>query len=388
MTLTDDLPLVGESVTSQFPLASDAVPESARALSPELLQQLRADIRELPAVLHLVRPGLPPPAARAIRRLVRAQRRFGMATHVESVSGRSVPEISALADAAGGSDRAGMDGVPLIHLHAELGDPLVTDLLGSGEVLQSVYLPTGHLDDHPVQVPLVVATEGVARSLRRHQLTAHVIPAVIDEEWLRQPAAPIRTGRPAVGMLCGLQPSAGADSFVSAVRTIADARPDATFVVVGGGPQEEALRQLAIRRNVGDIIRFLGPTEDIGALLRRLDIVVCPARQDVTALTALEAMAAGRPVVASRVGALADVLVQGETARLVPPADPSAIAATVVRLLKRPEERHALVSAGRAYVARHHSAELGVAASVQAYRAACAASAPRAGEQLQGALTS
>jgi glycosyltransferase involved in cell wall biosynthesis len=360
--------------------------ESARSLSPEALQQLRSAARGLPAVLHVVRPGLPAPAGRAIGRLVRAQRRFGLTVRAVAVTGGSVPDVSGMADDA---DGARVDGDPIVHLHAELGDPVATELIGSKTLLQSVYSPTGRLEDHPAHVPLVVATEGVAHGLRRQQITVHVIPSVIDEEWLRQPAAPIRTGRPAVGMLCGLQASAGADCFVSAVRVIADARPDAAFVIVGGGPQEESLRQLAARRGVGDIIRFLGPTDDIGALLRRLDIVVCPARQDVSALTVLEAMAAGRPVVASRVGALADVLIQGETGRLVPPADASAIAATVVRLLNRPQERQNLVSAARAYVSRHHSAEVAVAASVQAYRMASAAQPPTVGgERLQDALTS
>jgi len=358
--------------------------EPSHSLAPELVEQARAGARDLPAVLHLVRPGLPPPAARAIRRLVRAQRRFGLTVRTASVTG-AVPDVSGMIDADDGIPR---QGAPIVHLHAELGDQLASELLGSGTLLQSVYSPTGRLEDHPEQVPLVVATEGVARGLRRQQIKVQVIPPVIDEEWLRQPAAPIRTGRPAVGMLCGLQPSAGADSFISAVRGIADARPDAAFVVVGGGPQEEPLRRLAIRRGVGDIVRFVGPADDVGALLRRLDIVVCPARQDVSALTVLEAMAAGRPVVASRVGALADVLIQGETGRLVPPADPSAITATVVRLLKRPEERQSLVSAGRAYVARHHSAELGAAASVHAYRSATDAQpASAAEERLQDALT-
>jgi glycosyltransferase involved in cell wall biosynthesis len=372
-------------VTSQRPPSSDVGSDSARTLAPELLEDLRAAIRDLPPVLHLVRPGLPAPAERSIRRLARAQRHFGLAARIVSVPDDSPPDIAELStvDDAGDPDRA-----PIVHLHAEMGDPFATKLIGSGTVLQSVYSPTGHLNDHPVSVPLVVATEGVARGLRRQKLSAYVVPPVIDEEWLRQPAAPIRTGRPAVGMLCGLQPSAGADSFVSAVPAIAEARPDAAFTIVGGGPQEEPLRRLATRRGVGDIVRFVGPAEDISSLLRRLDIVVCPARQDVSALTALEAMAAGRPVVASRVGALADVLIQGETGRLVPPADPSAVAATVLRLLNRPQERQTLAAASRAYVARHHSAELGMAASVDAYRMACAGqSIPDGSERLQDALT-
>ena len=371
-------------MTLQLTSESGAAPDSAHPQSSELVARLRAAVVDLPPVLHLVRPGLSSPANRSIHRLIHAQRHFGLTVHATSAAGETVPDLS-----IGTGDAADDNGTPVVHLHAELGDPLTAKLDRQGPIVQAVYSPTGHLGDHPSHVPLVLATEGVARGLRRQQVRACVVPAVVDDEWLRQPAAPIRTGRPAVGMLCGLQPSAGADCFVSAVGTIADARPDAAFVIVGGGPQEDALRQLAVRRGVGDVIRFVGPTEDVMTLLRRLDIVVCPARQDVTALTALEAMAAGRPVVASRVGALADLLIQGETGRLVPPADASALAATVLRLLNRPEERQALVTAGRAYVSRHHSAEVAVAASVEAYRAAIDVHVPHDGDdRLADALSS
>jgi glycosyltransferase involved in cell wall biosynthesis len=354
------------------------------SLSPEAADQVLATVGDLPPVLHLVRPDLPPPVIRAIHRLVHAQQRLGLTVHVTSVSDGAGTDLP-----SGTGGTADANGAPVVHLHAALGDPLAAQLAKQRPVVQAVYSPTGHLADHPAAVPLVLATEGVARGLRRQKISAYVVPPVIEEEWLRQPAAPIRNGRPAVGMLCGLQPSAGADCFVSAVRSIASARPDAAFVIVGGGPQEDALRQLAARCGVADLVRFVGPTDDRTTLLRRLDVVVCPARQDVTALTALEAMAAGRPVVASRVGALADVLVQGETGRLVPPADPSALAATVIRLLNRPDERQALVTAARAYVAREHCGEVGVAASVQAYRAAIAAYPPHDGDdRLEGALSS
>jgi glycosyltransferase involved in cell wall biosynthesis len=352
-------------VPPQSTSESGAVADPTQPSSSELVERLRTTVGDFPPVLHVVRPGLPSPAIRAIHRLIHAQRHFGMTVHATSVTGDAVPELS-----IGAATTADDNGIPVVHLHADLGDPLAAKLVEQAPTVQAVYTPTGHLDDHPARVPLVLVTEGVARGLRRKKINVHVVPPIIDEEWLRQPAAPIRTGRPAVGMLCGLQASAGADCFVSAVRPIADARPDAAFVIVGGGPREDALRQLAVRRGVGDIIRFVGPTDDGTTLLRRLDIVVCPARQDVTGLTALEAMAAGRPVVASRVGALSELLIQGETGRLIPPADATALAATVLRLLDRPKERQALVTAARAYVSRHHSAEVGVAASVEAYRAA------------------
>ena len=158
----DDLPLAGVTVTSQLPPMSDALGhESARSLPPELVEQVRAAARDLPTVLHLVRPGLPAPADRAIRRLVRAQRRFGLTVHASAVTG-AVPDVSGIVkivDADGGTP---VLGPPIVHLHADLGDHLASELIGSGTLLQSVYSPTGRLHDHPDQVPLVVATDGVA----------------------------------------------------------------------------------------------------------------------------------------------------------------------------------------------------------------------------------
>src|SRR3954447_8203852 len=145
---SDDLPLAGVTVTSQLLPMSDALGhEPSRSMPPELVEQVRAAARDLPAVLHLVRPGLPAPAARAIRRLVCAQRRFELTVRAASVT--AVPDVSGMID----DDDAGHVRGPLIvHLHAELGDPMATELIGSGTLLQSVYSPTGRLDDHPERV--------------------------------------------------------------------------------------------------------------------------------------------------------------------------------------------------------------------------------------------
>ena len=350
--------------TLHLPLSPDGAGLDTTAEIPRLTAEA---VRRLPPVAHVLGAGLPPSARRAVRCLAAAQRRAGM----EVVTGARA--------------------AALVHLHADIGDPLAKQVLDDGSaVVQSVYSPTGRLADHPPSIPLVAATEGVARAMRGAgaESEVHVVPPVVDEEWLRQPPAPIRTGRPLVGMPAGLTRADGAEWFVSAAAAIRDARPDATFVLVGDESLLAAPRERARHLGLGRSVRFLRPVADpaaVATLMRRVDVVVCPALQDVSALPALEAMAAGRPVVASRVGALADVIVQGETGRLVPAADPSALAATVLRLLDRPAERETLVGAARQYVSHAHSADAGVGATARLY-GAVAGTARTKGEGEQPAL--
>lgn len=94
---------------------------------------------------------------------------------------------------------------------------------------------------------------------------------------------------------------------------------------------------------------------------------VCPAMRPVAGVSVVEAMAAGRPVIASRAGVQKELIVQGETVRLVPVADAAAIATTSVRLLARPDERLALVAAARAFVAAEHCGQVAAEASADVY---------------------
>ncbi len=88
----------------------------------------------------------------------------------------------------------------------------------------------------------------------------------------------------------------------------------------------------------------------MAACLAAADVVVLPSRHEGLGVAALEAMAAERPVVASRVGGLAEVVVEGETGVLVPPGDVPRLAAALARLAADPGERVALGRAGRARV--------------------------------------
>ena len=111
------------------------------------------------------------------------------------------------------------------------------------------------------------------------------------------------------------------------------------------GPERNALEARA-----GENVAFLGFVEDVPALLRQVAIVVVPSRSEGLGLSALEAMAADRPVVASSVGGLREVVVHGETGLLVPPEDPDALADALKSLLDDPARILKMGEAGRARV--------------------------------------
>jgi len=115
----------------------------------------------------------------------------------------------------------------------------------------------------------------------------------------------------------------GIDTLLAA----ATQRGGMTFLIAGDGPEQAALAKCAPAN-----VRFLGRLDDIRPLLAAADVCVIPSRREGQGLTALEAMAAGVPLIASRVGGLADMLVDSETALLVPPSDPDALAAALSRL--------------------------------------------------------
>src|SRR6059036_62243 len=100
---------------------------------------------------------------------------------------------------------------------------------------------------------------------------------------------------------------------------------------------------------------MVGFRRDVAACLAAADIIALPSLQEGLGVAALEAMAASRPVVASRVGGLAEAVVQEETGLLVPPADPDALALALARLAREPGLRARLGAAGRARVLAHYT---------------------------------
>jgi glycosyltransferase involved in cell wall biosynthesis len=138
------------------------------------------------------------------------------------------------------------------------------------------------------------------------------------------------------------------------------------LVFCGTGSQEAALRAEAAARGVG--VGFLGFRDDVAACLAAADVAVLPSLQEGLGVAALEAMAAGRPVVATRVGGLAEVVVDGETGRLVPAADPAALADALRTLAHDPAARARMGAAGTARVAASYSVAAMAEGTLACYR--------------------
>src|SRR6185503_4719271 len=120
------------------------------------------------------------------------------------------------------------------------------------------------------------------------------------------------------------------------------------YVFCGDGGERAALEKAAA--GLAGRVVFAGFRRDVAACLAAADVVAMPSLHEGLGVAALEAMAASRPVVASRVGGLAEVVVDGDTGVLVPPSDPPALAAGLTRLARDPGLRARYGAAGRARV--------------------------------------
>jgi glycosyltransferase involved in cell wall biosynthesis len=207
----------------------------------------------------------------------------------------------------------------------------------------------------------------VSTAIRNVLVDAYHVPPARIEVLPAIPALPLRPHAPqpggersaVVGFAGQLTPEKGADVFLRAASLVARVVPEARFVVIGDGRLRRELEALA-----GDLglpeesVRFLGFRDDAADLIAGLDILAVPSRSDGTPLVVGEAMTAGVPVVASRVGGLPDQVTHRRTGLLVDPEDPEGLAAALVSLLLAPEEARQLGEAGRAYAAHFSHAAL------------------------------
>ena len=162
-------------------------------------------------------------------------------------------------------------------------------------------------------------------------------------------------GVPVVAIAARLVPVKDVQTFLDAAARIARAHPTALFAVAGDGELRPVLEEQA-RRLLGDRVRFLGWVDDLPALYGAADVVVLTSRNEGTPAALIEAAAASRPVVATRVGGVADVVEHDVTGVLCDRGDAAAIAEAVLALLAEPLRARALGGAGRQRVAERFSA--------------------------------
>jgi len=150
---------------------------------------------------------------------------------------------------------------------------------------------------------------------------------------------------------------AGRLSAEKGVLELLDAAKGLNLVVAGDGPLRDRI----------PFARGFVPHDELQQLYARAAVIACPSRREGFGVACLEAMAHGRPVVATRVGGLLDLVVDGETGIVVPPRDPAALRSALERLLAAPDLRRKLGSAGRDRARTHFSWERVTDATLTAY---------------------
>ena len=158
---------------------------------------------------------------------------------------------------------------------------------------------------------------------------------------------------PLVGMVGRLVPVKDVSTFLRAARLVHAGRPDARFSLVGDGPDRAALEKEAAALGLSGVVCFHGWRRDLPAVYGDLDVVVNASRNEGTPVALIEALAAGRPVVATAVGGTPDLLEHGAHGTLVPAQDERALATAIEASLAAPASA-ARVDAARAHVLAHY----------------------------------
>jgi len=161
-----------------------------------------------------------------------------------------------------------------------------------------------------------------------------------------------------VGAVSRLAWKKGIRHLLEATPRILEAVPDAHVVIAGDGPLRSELEAQAAALGVRDRVLFLGSRPDTIALMAAFDVFVLPSVVEGMSNALLEAMAVGRPVVATDVGGNPEVVVDGETGLIVPPNDPHQLAASIQKLLEAPELAAEMGAAGRQRVIERYQIDV------------------------------
>jgi glycosyltransferase involved in cell wall biosynthesis len=152
---------------------------------------------------------------------------------------------------------------------------------------------------------------------------------------------------PLVGIVARLVPIKAHETFLQAAALLVKQRPDVRFAIVGDGERRATLQAEARALGLDGLVHFLGWRRDLPAVYADLDVVCLSSLNEGSPVALIEAMAAGRPVVATAVGGVPEVVRDGISGLLVPPRDPRAMASAVDEVLATPERGRLLGLAAR-----------------------------------------
>ncbi len=221
----------------------------------------------------------------------------------------------------------------------------------------------------PITDAFIAVAEPHGRYLAAHEgCTASkicVVPNGVDVERFcpRPPNAELRkefelpSDAPTVGILAALRPEKNHALFLRAAARVLHVIPKARFVVIGDGPRRKELENLAQGLAISHAVRFVGTRSDVPEVLSTIDVLALTSHMEANPVSILEAMAAEKPVVATRVGSVDQAVHDGRTGYLVEPGNEVQLAARTIELLQDRVRATAMGRAGRQHVLEHSSVE-------------------------------
>ncbi len=213
------------------------------------------------------------------------------------------------------------------------------------------------VDEERTTVPVSLIYNGVDLDRYDHQEACCTLP----DEYGMEPGSKI------VGVVARLEPEKGHPTLLEAWPAVLRAVPDTYLLIVGEGSRRDALEAQARELQIAHRVVFTGRRDDVPAVTAALDVAVLPSYREAQGLSVLEAMALSRPVVASNVGGIPEMIEDGVTGLLVPPHDPQALSAAIIRLLRDHPYADTLGRAGHDLVHDRFCIELMVSAVESIY---------------------
>lgn len=340
-----------------------------------LARERRVEVRDVPALSRRVRVGADAAAVAEVVRLIRDFDPTILHTHTSKAGA-----VGRVAAAIVNASRRTRERVARVHTF-------------HGHVLEGYFSPLAQRAVRAAEAGLGRFATEAAIALtesQRHELvgrfrvcdsgSTHVVPLGLDLEPFERPPSrePLRgewkaaPGDFLVGIVGRIAPVKDHELFLEAAARLRARLATARFVVVGGGDGVEPLRRRAAALGLGEAVVFAGTRFDLPQVYTALDAVALSSRNEGTPLSLLEAMAAGRPIVATDVGGVRDLLTRewrggvfqrvfqdSEKPRglLVPAGDAEGLARNLATLAATPALAAELAAAGRAYAFRFHTLE-------------------------------
>lgn len=236
---------------------------------------------------------------------------------------------------------------------------------------------------------VIVVSDVVADLLRRWGVAPDKVSMIfngVDIEYFRRASPALRIeivpeGHSLVGFVGRLVPDKGGALLLRAAQRVVALHPKTKFVFVGEGPSRKEWEVLATRLGITKNVFFAGVRDDMPRVYASLDMVVLPSLIESMPMCLLEAMAASRPVIATRVGAVPKLINHEQTGLLLEPGDVGGLAGAILLLLRDTELARRLAENGRAHVARHYSAEAMAKNYMGQYQEVLASRRNRTGKQ-------